>query len=192
MRQQENLTIRPVEERDLAFLQLAQTQGMRGHFQEAQMESMARLRSQWEKDGMLGSQFQMLMVELEGQPVGFVTAFFVREGMVRVGASSWMRTAGDSGWAAGRLRCCGTICLKISRWCGWRRTPMWTTSPHRRCWNGADFGRRGCCASTAFIMEATTTAICTAISGKKREQPAQFLACGPLPFLLRWKIKTKC
>lgn len=49
------------------------------------MESMARLRSQWEKDGMLGSQFQMLMVELEGQPVGFVTAFFVREGMVRVG-----------------------------------------------------------------------------------------------------------
>lgn len=85
MRQQENLTIRPVEERDLAFLQLAQTQEMRGHFQEAQMESMARLRSQWEKDGMLGSQFQMLMVELEGQPVGFVTAFFVREGMVRVG-----------------------------------------------------------------------------------------------------------
>ena len=85
MRQQENLTIRPVEERDLAFLQLAQTQGMRGRFQEAQMESMARLRSQWEKDGMLGSQFQMLMVELEGQPVGFVTAFFVREGMVRVG-----------------------------------------------------------------------------------------------------------
>ena len=85
MRQQENLTIRPVEERDLAFLQLAQTQGMRGSFQEAQMESMARLRSQWEKDGMLGSQFQMLMVELEGQPVGFVTAFFVREGMVRVG-----------------------------------------------------------------------------------------------------------
>ena len=77
MRQQENLTIRPVEERDLAFLQLAQTQGMRGSFQEAQMESMARLRSQWEK--------QMLMVELEGQPVGFVTAFFVREGMVRVG-----------------------------------------------------------------------------------------------------------
>lgn len=85
MRQQENLTIRPVEERDLAFLQLAQTQGMRGRFQEAQMESMVRLRSQWEKDGMLGSQFQMLMVELEGQPVGFVTAFFVREGMVRVG-----------------------------------------------------------------------------------------------------------
>lgn len=85
MRQQENLTIRPVEERDLAFLQLAQTQVMRGRFQEAQMESMARLRSQWEKDGMLGSQFQMLMVELEGQPVGFVTAFFVREGMVRVG-----------------------------------------------------------------------------------------------------------
>ena len=85
MRQQENLTIRPVEERDLAFLQLAQTQGMRGSFQEAQMESMARLRSQWEKDGMLGEQFQMLMVELEGQPVGFVTAFFVREGMVRVG-----------------------------------------------------------------------------------------------------------
>ena len=84
MIQQENLTIRPVEERDLAFLQLAQTQGMRGHFQEAQMESMARLRSQWEKDGMLSSQFQMLMVELEGQPVGFVTAFFVREGMVRV------------------------------------------------------------------------------------------------------------
>ena len=76
MRQQENLTIRPVEERDLAFLQLAQTQGMRGLFQEAQMESMAR---------MLGEQFQMLMVELEGQPVGFVTAFFVREGMVRVG-----------------------------------------------------------------------------------------------------------
>ena len=36
MRQQENLTIRPVEERDLAFLQLAQTQGMRGLFQEAQ------------------------------------------------------------------------------------------------------------------------------------------------------------
>ncbi len=32
MRQQENLTIRPVEERDLAFLQLAQTQGMRGLF----------------------------------------------------------------------------------------------------------------------------------------------------------------
>ena len=30
MIQQENLTIRPVEERDLAFLQLAQTQGMRG------------------------------------------------------------------------------------------------------------------------------------------------------------------
>lgn len=85
MRQQENLTIRPVEERDLAFLQLAQTQEMRGSFQEAQMESMARLRSQWEKDGMLGEQFQMLMVELEGQPVGFVTAFFVREGMVRVG-----------------------------------------------------------------------------------------------------------
>lgn len=85
MRQQENLTIRPVEERDLAFLQLAQTQGMRGSFQEAQMESMARLRSQWEKDGMLGEQFQMLMVELEGQAVGFVTAFFVREGMVRVG-----------------------------------------------------------------------------------------------------------
>ena len=85
MRQQENLTIRPVEERDLAFLQLAQTQGMRGRFQEAQMESMVRLRSQWEKDGMLGEQFQMLMVELEGQPVGFVTAFFVREGMVRVG-----------------------------------------------------------------------------------------------------------
>ena len=85
MRQQENLTIRPVEERDLAFLQLAQTQGMRGSFQEAQMESMARLRSQWEKDEMLGEQFQMLMVELEGQPVGFVTAFFVREGMVRVG-----------------------------------------------------------------------------------------------------------
>ena len=85
MRQQENLTIRPVEERDLAVLQLAQTQEMRGRFQEAQMESMARLRSQWEKDGMLGSQFQMLMVELEGQPVGFVTAFFVREGMVRVG-----------------------------------------------------------------------------------------------------------
>lgn len=85
MIQQENLTIRPVEERDLAFLQLAQTQGMRGLFQEAQMESMARLRSQWEKDGMLGEQFQMLMVELEGQPVGFVTAFFVREGMVRVG-----------------------------------------------------------------------------------------------------------
>ena len=85
MRQQENLTIRPVEERDLAFLQLAQTQGMRGRFQEAQMESMARLHSQWEKDGILGSQFQMLMVELEGQPVGFVTAFFVREGMVRVG-----------------------------------------------------------------------------------------------------------
>ena len=85
MRQQENLIIRPVEERDLAFLQLAQTQGMRGSFQEAQMESMARLRSQWEKDGMLGEQFQMLMVELEGQPVGFVTAFFVREGMVRVG-----------------------------------------------------------------------------------------------------------
>ncbi len=85
MRQQENLTIRPVEERDLAFLQLAQTQGMRGLFQEAQMESMARLRSQWEKDGMLGEQFQMLMVELEGQAVGFVTAFFVREGMVRVG-----------------------------------------------------------------------------------------------------------
>lgn len=85
MRQQENLTIRPVEERDLAFLQLAQTQGMRGLFQEAQMESMARLRSQWEKDGMLGEQFQMLMVELEGQPVGFVTTFFVREGMVRVG-----------------------------------------------------------------------------------------------------------
>lgn len=85
MRQQENLTIRPVEERDLAFLQLAQTQGMRGSFQEAQMESMARLRSQWEKDGMLGEQFQMLMVKLEGQPVGFVTAFFVREGMVRVG-----------------------------------------------------------------------------------------------------------
>lgn len=85
MRQQENLTIRPVEERDLAFLQLAQTQGMRGSFQEAQMESMARLRSQWEKDGMLDEQFQMLMVELEGQPVGFVTAFFVREGMVRVG-----------------------------------------------------------------------------------------------------------
>ena len=85
MRQQENLTIRPVEERDLAFLQLAQTQGMRGSFQEVQMESMARLRSQWEKDGMLGEQFQMLMVELEGQPVGFVTAFFVREGMVRVG-----------------------------------------------------------------------------------------------------------
>lgn len=85
MRQQENLTIRPVEERDLAFLQLAQTQRMRGHFQEAQMESMARLRSQWEKDGMLGEQFQMLMVELEGQPVGFVTAFFVREGMVQVG-----------------------------------------------------------------------------------------------------------
>ena len=85
MRQQENLTIRPVEERDLAFLQLAQAQGMRGSFQEAQMESMARLRSQWEKDGMLGEQFQMLMVELEGQPVGFVTAFFVREGMVRVG-----------------------------------------------------------------------------------------------------------
>ena len=85
MRQQENLTIRPVEERDLAFLQLAQTQGMSGLFQEAQMESMARLRSQWEKDGMLGEQFQMLMVELEGQPVGFVTAFLVREGMVRVG-----------------------------------------------------------------------------------------------------------
>ena len=85
MRQQENLTIRPVEERDLAFLQLAQTQGMRGSFQEAQMESMARLRSQWEKDGMLGEQFQMLRVELEGQAVGFVTAFFVREGMVRVG-----------------------------------------------------------------------------------------------------------
>lgn len=85
MRQQENLTIRPVEERDLAFLQLAQTQEMRGSFQEAQMESMARLRSQWEKDGMLGEQFQMLMVELEGQPVGFVTAFFVRKGMVRVG-----------------------------------------------------------------------------------------------------------
>ena len=85
MIQQENLTIRPVEERDLAILQLAQTQGMRGRFQEAQMESMVRLRSQWEKDGMLGSQFQMLMVELEGQPVGFVTAFFVREGMVRVG-----------------------------------------------------------------------------------------------------------
>ena len=85
MIQQENLTIRPVEERDLAFLQLAQTQGMRGSFQEAQMESMARLRSQWEKDGMLGEQFQMLMVELEGQPMGFVTAFFVREGMVRVG-----------------------------------------------------------------------------------------------------------
>ena len=85
MRQQENLTIRPVEERDLAFLQLAQTQGMRGLFQEAQMESMARLRSPWEKDGMLGEQFQMLMVELEGQAVGFVTAFFVREGMVRVG-----------------------------------------------------------------------------------------------------------
>lgn len=85
MRQQENLTIRPVEKRDLAFLQLAQTQGMRGLFQEVQMESMARLRSQWEKDGMLGEQFQMLMVELEGQPVGFVTAFFVREGMVRVG-----------------------------------------------------------------------------------------------------------
>lgn len=85
MIQQENLTIRPVEERDLAFLQLAQTQGMRGRFQEAQMESMVRLRSQWEKDGMLGEQFQMLMVELEGQPVGFVTAFFVREGMVRVG-----------------------------------------------------------------------------------------------------------
>ena len=85
MIQQENLTIRPVEERHLAFLQLAQTQGMRGRFQEAQMESMARLRSQWEKDGMLSSQFQMLMVELEGQPVGFVTAFFVREGMVRVG-----------------------------------------------------------------------------------------------------------
>lgn len=35
MIQQENLTIRPVEERDLAFLQLAQTQGMRGLFQEA-------------------------------------------------------------------------------------------------------------------------------------------------------------
>ena len=85
MRQQENLIIRPVEERDLAFLQLAQTQGMRGSFQESQMESMARLRSQWETDGMLGEQFQMLMVELEGQPVGFVTAFFVREGMVRVG-----------------------------------------------------------------------------------------------------------
>ena len=191
MRQQENLTIRPVEERDLAFLQLAQTQGMRGSFQEAQMESMARLRSQWEKDGMLGEQFQMLMVELEGQPVGFVTAFFVREGMVRVGIQLDENCRGQR-VGSRALRCCGTICLKISRWCGWRRTPMWTTSPHRRCWNGADSGRKGCCASTAFIMEATTTAICTAISGKKREQPAQFLACRPLPFLLRWKIKTKC
>ena len=95
MRQQENLTIRPVEERDLAFLQLAQTQGMRGSFQEAQMESMARLRSQWEKDGMLGEQFQMLMVELEGQPVGFVTAFFVREGMVRVGIQLYENCRGQ-------------------------------------------------------------------------------------------------
>lgn len=106
MRQQENLTIRPVEERDLAFLQLAQTQGMRGSFQEAQMESMARLRSQWEKDGMLGEQFQMLMVELEGQPVGFVTAFFVREGMVRVGIQLDENCRGQrvGSWAFAMLR----------------------------------------------------------------------------------------
>lgn len=58
MIQQENLTIRPVEERDLAFLQLAQTQGMRGHFQEAQMESMARLRSQWRRTGCWVSSFR--------------------------------------------------------------------------------------------------------------------------------------
>ena len=191
MRQQENLTIRPVEERDLAFLQLAQTQRMRGLFQEAQMESMARLRSQWEKDGMLGSQFQMLMVEMEGQPVGFVTAFFVREGMVRVGIQL------DENCRGQRV---GSRAFALLRDYLLENFPLVRLEADtdvdniaaQKMLNGADFGRRGCCASTAFTMEATTTAICTAISGKKRDQPAQFLACGLLPFLLRWKIKTKC
>lgn len=191
MRQQENLTIRPVEERDLAFLQLAQTQGMRGSFQEAQMESMARLRSQWEKDGMLSSQFQMLMVELEGQPVGFVTAFFVREGMVRVGIQL------DENCRGQRV---GSRAFALLRDYLLENFPLVRLEADTDVDNIAaqkmlercGFRAEGCCASTAFIMEATTTAICTAMSGKKREQPAQFLACGPLPFLLRWKIKTKC
>ena len=191
MRQQENLTIRPVEERDLAFLQLAQTQEMRGRFQEAQMESMARLRSQWEKDGMLGSQFQMLMVELEGQPVGFVTAFFVREGMVRVGIQL------DENCRGQRV---GSRAFALLRDYLLENFPLVRLEADTDVDNIAaqkmlercGFRAEGVLRKYRFHHGSYHDSYLYSYIRYKREQPAQFLACGPLPFLLRWKIKTKC
>lgn len=79
------ICIRTIEERDLELLYKWNTPDFRGDFQECQLESLKRIQTDYEEDEFCSSEFQMMMIESEGQPCGLLTLSFYREGLVKLG-----------------------------------------------------------------------------------------------------------
>lgn len=79
------LCIRPLRQEDLPTLAGWQTAAFRGLFQECRIESTLMLQKQLEADGLCSEQFQLLLIEQEGNAAGLFYLNFVREGLVRLG-----------------------------------------------------------------------------------------------------------
>lgn len=82
---EQNIIIRPLEERDLPILTRWQSSEFRGAFQECQMESEIERKNQLMENGFCTPQFQMLMIEQDEVASGLIYLNFVREGLVRLG-----------------------------------------------------------------------------------------------------------
>ena len=76
---EQNIIIRPLEERDLPILTRWQSPEFRGAFQECQMESEIERKNQLMENGFCTPQFQMLMIEEDEVASGLIYLNFVRE-----------------------------------------------------------------------------------------------------------------
>lgn len=78
------IMLAPVQQQDLAFLMQSRTQEWRGEYQSAQMTSVMQLEKELEEGKLFGKNFWTLVVFLEEQPVGIVSVYFVRDGLIRI------------------------------------------------------------------------------------------------------------
>lgn len=156
------LVLAPVQQQDLAFLMQSGTQEWRGEYQAAQMTSLMQLEQELAQGKLFCKNFWTLVVFLEEQPVGVG------------GRSLCTGRSGASGDSAGRFLPRQGIGQR--RFADGAGLPAGNepvvrleaesdveTLRHRRCLSAADSTQRVYWDATAFIMDATMTAICTAI-----------------------------
>ncbi len=80
------LKLRAVLERDLKEIYTLNGEEYRGDYQEFEYDSFKNLELEYNKNGFISKEFQMLVAEYKEEIIGVVYINFIREGLVRIGA----------------------------------------------------------------------------------------------------------
>lgn len=79
------LILRTILKEDLNRIYILNSEENRGEYQEFQFDSYKNLEIEYEKNGFISREFQMLVAEYENNIIGIIYISFVREGLVRIG-----------------------------------------------------------------------------------------------------------